>query len=403
LTGYDVYELESSLEGIVLQYSAAHETDWHLIDTLEKTDLVDYYVANRSAYDGNVHYAFTWTPALVDGSYAVRAVAYGEFGFPEYSGEASGIIDTQSPWVLNITPGDDVIGIGESLQLTFTEAIAPESLTGEAFSLRERVITTPLGGGDDDTTFVKLPEAMYRMEAGGSDITFHFDADFNATYDGATLTVFVDSITDRASNVMDSAFARAFAVENVSTTQSRMTSLELAGMQREDGTVQLSWQQIDAEGNLNYLIERSADGDQFEVIGSVLSSHAESFGYHDETVLSDQAFYRLRIQRSDATEAYSRVAVIQDAGLALPLSVDVHPNPISGSQLRFVWDSKGSDENLTLEVRDLRGALLYTETVDATTRGLQQSVKLPEHLETGLYMMHLTQGNQTQSVKFIKE
>ncbi|HAA16067.1 MAG TPA: hypothetical protein DCE41_31925, partial [Cytophagales bacterium] len=123
----------------------------------------------------------------------------------------------------------------------------------------------------------------------------------------------------------------------------------------------------------------------------------------DETVLSDQAFYRLRIQRTDATEAYSRVAVIMDAGLAQPLSVEVFPNPIEDDQVQFTWFSKGSEADVSLEVRDLRGVLIHSEALDVTTRDLQQTVKLPGHLETGMYLLQVSQGSQTQVVKFIKE
>ncbi|HAA16524.1 MAG TPA: hypothetical protein DCE41_34370, partial [Cytophagales bacterium] len=400
LTGYDVYELESSLEGIVLQYAAANEADWNAIDTLTQAELAAYYAANSSTNDGNVHYPYTWTPSLVDGSYTVRAVAYGEFGFPEYSGEASGRIDTQSPWIVRITPEDDVIGIGETIKLIFTEAIAAESLTGEAFTLREMVIGTPIGGGANDTTYVKLPGSMYRTEAGGSDITFYFHPDFTMTNEGAKLRLQLAGVTDGVGNVLDTAGTQLFTVVNETMAAQRLSSLALAGEQQQDGSVALHWQQYDLGAAQNYLVERSADGDYFETIGSVQPTEAEALEFLDTETFENRIFYRLRIQRTDGTEVYSRVAVIQDAGIALPLSVEVFPNPIEENILRFSWYSKGSEESVTLEVRDVRGVLVHKEELDLTTRGTQISVQLPEHLDPGMYLLNATQGVQSHSMKF---
>ncbi|MEL6536443.1 MAG: hypothetical protein AAFQ98_13585 [Bacteroidota bacterium] len=44
------------------------------------------------------------------------------------------------------------------------------------------------------------------------------------------------------------------------------------------------------------------------------------------------------------------------------------------------------ESEIEVTVGDLRGATLYTTTLDYTTRGLAQSIKLPEHLDTGLYL-----------------
>ncbi|HAA18698.1 MAG TPA: hypothetical protein DCP28_08000, partial [Cytophagales bacterium] len=250
--------------------------------------------------------------------------------------------------------------------------------------------------------YVKLPGSMYRTEAGGSDITFYFHPDFTMTNEGAKLRLQLAGVTDGVGNVLDTAVTQLFTVVNETMAAQRLSSLALAGEQQQDGSVALHWQQYDLGAAQNYLVERSADGDYFETIGSVQPTEAEALEFLDTETFENRIFYRLRIQRTDGTEVYSRVAVIQDAGIALPLSVEVFPNPIENNQVQFTWDSKGSDQVVEVEIRSLIGALIHTETLDAHTRGNGQAIAVSDQLEAGVYLLVVRQGTQSQTIKFVK-
>ncbi|HAA11654.1 MAG TPA: hypothetical protein DCE41_08120, partial [Cytophagales bacterium] len=79
----------------------------------------------------------------------------------------------------------------------------------------------------------------------------------------------------------------------------------------------------DALGTEGYTVERSANGQFFETVATL----QEALGYQEAVRFEEVIFYRLRLQRNDGTEKYSRVAVIEDQGIALPLAVEVFPNP----------------------------------------------------------------------------
>ncbi|HAP58698.1 MAG TPA: hypothetical protein DCR93_04010, partial [Cytophagales bacterium] len=400
LGDYDVFETATTLDSITLEYRAPADVSWKRIQTVTQDSLAKYYTATRTASNDHPHYPITWTPVIADGNYSVRAVAYGAHGFAEYSGERSGRIDVSAPWVTKITPGNDTLKHTEPILVTFTESIAASSLKSDSISLHERVLVQPLDGSPGYFNYIKLPSAMVEMAHSGNKIEFYFDRQFTSNYHGKTLRLRISGVTDEVGNVLNRSVDTLFHVQNVTPASSqRLVSLDFTGEQVADGSIVLQWNAVDPAGTQAYVVERSRDGEFFQSIAQL----TEAEGYQEVVRFEEAIYYRLRLQRTDGTETYSAIAVIQDNGLAQPLTTEVYPNPIEDGTLRYSWYSKGSEESLTLEVRDLRGALLYTETVDPATRGLKQSVKLPEHLETGLYMMHLTQGNQTQSVKFIKQ
>ncbi|HAA22908.1 MAG TPA: hypothetical protein DCP28_30635, partial [Cytophagales bacterium] len=396
LGGYDLYELHSTLDSLVLEYSAEHESEWHAIESMTQEALANHHVANRATESEEPTYAVTWMPGVADGNYEVRAVAYGAHGFPEYSGAIQGRIDQTSPWLLSMTPENGALQHSQTIALTFTEAIAEASLAGDALSLQEQVLVTPFGGGEPYFSYVKIPEEMYRVAYQGETVAFYFDDQFTVTYDGATLALGVDGITDQNGNVLEDAVTATFAVQNVTPTAQRLESLHLTGEQLEDGSIALTWNAYDALGTEGYTVERSANGQFFETVATL----QEALGYQEAVRFEEVIFYRLRLQRNDGTEKYSRVAVIEDQGIALPLAVEVFPNPIEENILRFSWYSKGSEESVTLEVRDVRGVLVHKEELDLTTRGTQISVQLPEHLDPGMYLLNATQGVQSHSMKF---
>lgn len=397
LGNYDVFELETTLDSVVLEFSAAHETDWQTIASVSQAELAEHYTENRATATEAPTFPILWVPSVADGQYEVRAVAYGAHGFPEYSETLGGRVDQTAPWLLSLNPGEGILQHAQSVQLTFTKAIAEASMTDEALALRERIIATPVGGGQPDTTYIKVPRAMYRIAHNGDQIGIYFDENFTITYDGATLALDVNGLTDEANNPLDSVVHTAFIVVNQTASAQRLESLSLRGEQQEDGSIALHWNHYDPVGTHGYVVERSADGQFFQDIATVQATTA----YQDVVRFDDHLFYRLRVQRTDGTQKYSRVVHIQDTGLAIPLSVEIYPNPIQDRALHFSWFSKGLQAKLHVQVRDLRGVLIHQGTLDLNTRATQQTVKLPPGLESGMYLLTVTQDSQSQTIQFV--
>ncbi|HAA23883.1 MAG TPA: hypothetical protein DCP28_35815, partial [Cytophagales bacterium] len=403
---YDVYEIESTLERIELQYRAANITEWSVIESVTQTTLALHDTLTRTSANDPVSYIFTWKPSgLTEGSYAVRAVAYGDYGFPEYSGTLGGTVDATNLWLVHVTPEDSTVTTGDAITLTFSEAIAPESIVGgKDFKLQEQVITESVfEPGTYITEYFDVDSANWQVEISGDQLTIYFDQDFTNVYDGASLQLSLSGATDAHGNDLDTTYEQVFEViyDAAADPTSRMGILDLAGTQLEDGSIGLTWSQYDAEHTQGYLLERSLDGEAFELVTLVMARGESEYSYQEKVRFTNHIYYRVRVQRNDGSEVYSRVATIQDAGFFQDLTLEVYPNPIEGRKVQYTWHSQNTEESTVIRIRDLRGMLLHTESVEPSTIGLQQSVKLPEHLQPGLYLLQIEQGTDLQTVRFM--
>lgn len=88
----------------------------------------------------------------------------------------------------------------------------------------------------------------------------------------------------------------------------------------------LSWE-VANEKNLNsYVVERSADGKNYEKIGSVTASGAANYQYKDGQPLRGTNYYRLQMLNGDGSYEYSVIRMLRFEKMEALTSV--YPNPI---------------------------------------------------------------------------
>ncbi len=96
----------------------------------------------------------------------------------------------------------------------------------------------------------------------------------------------------------------------------------------------ISWTTASELGVDRFTVERSADGDAFEAIGSVPaagnSGVARDYEFADQSPLAT-GYYRLRIEDMDGSSAYSHVLVVKSATDATATRLQVSPNPNGGT------------------------------------------------------------------------
>lgn len=81
------------------------------------------------------------------------------------------------------------------------------------------------------------------------------------------------------------------------------------------------------------------------------------------------------------------------------LSIDVYPNPSNG---QIVLDITGDSEGLMLEVMDMNGKRVYSESTGEFTSGLRKTVDLT-NLANGMYFLKLDNGTSSSTKKIIKQ
>ena len=94
--------------------------------------------------------------------------------------------------------------------------------------------------------------------------------------------------------------------------------------------VNLSWTSSQEQNSLNYIVERSYNGIQFESTGTVAaignSTVATHYTFTDKTTSRQKTFYRLRQNDNDGTFTYSKIIVSNCNSLTSAISV--YPNPV---------------------------------------------------------------------------
>lgn len=166
----------------------------------------------------------------------------------------------------------------------------------------------------------------------------------------------------------------------------------------------LQWVTENEDNTLKFIIERSADGNNFEAIGQVSavgnSTEAITYDYIDNQVslLSSQVvYYRLRIVDADGQVAYSGVTNIRLIGITGRITIS--PNPVTAvAKLAINAVVAG---NMQWKLFDNTGRLIMQGT-GALHKGQNVTDIQMSALPGGTYYMHVNAAGINERVKLQK-
>ncbi|MDZ4666844.1 MAG: T9SS type A sorting domain-containing protein [bacterium] len=181
-----------------------------------------------------------------------------------------------------------------------------------------------------------------------------------------------------------------------------------AAIQEQD--VLLNWQTSNEINSKEFWIERSMDGENYSVIGSVAaagnSNVVKQYAFNDQRIIpqqigSDRIYYKLRMLDLDDKELYSPVVYVD-------LNVDlenehtkVYPNPF-GAELH-VEIKLAQAQEIEICLYDLYGKLVssqkYFSQAGIQHFGLNQSENLPK----GLYFLTVVRHDKYKILKILKQ
>ena len=146
--------------------------------------------------------------------------------------------------------------------------------------------------------------------------------------------------------------------------------------------VVLNWKTADEKNTAGFMIERSADGKNFEQIGNLKAAGSgnNSYDYTDAAAASGNNYYRLKQIDNDGTFQYSKVIAVSVRKETA--QVTLFPNPA-----KDVLNVK-SNTPVAIAIYNMSGALVAAQ--DATTDASVNISALPE----GFYVYRLTNGNE---------
>ena len=86
-----------------------------------------------------------------------------------------------------------------------------------------------------------------------------------------------------------------------------------------------------------------------------------------------------------------------------PASISLVPNPNKGTFVVKGTVGSVSDQEVTLEVTDVLGQVIYKGTTTAFGGKLNESIILSSNLANGMYMLHVQSGTENKMIHFVIE
>ncbi|HEY4285884.1 MAG TPA: FG-GAP-like repeat-containing protein [Puia sp.] len=155
----------------------------------------------------------------------------------------------------------------------------------------------------------------------------------------------------------------------------------------------LNWQ-VRNDGAISYYaVERSIDGSQFNVIGTVPVSNKTGTGHNytfsDLSPRNGVNYYRLKMQDTTTHFVYSSSIALQLSGGAVPL-LSIYPNPVKYGF--FLVDLPAAANASIFRLSDFSGRIVKTMSVPAGVP--QVRINVPG-LPRGTYQLYWTDGTRT--------
>ncbi len=175
----------------------------------------------------------------------------------------------------------------------------------------------------------------------------------------------------------------------------------------ENKTIQLSWKTT-TESNSNYfLVQRSADAQEFAEIGQVEaagdSDGMRSYGFTDNIPFAhamSPVYYRLKQVDRDGAYTFSRIVAVQMHDGSGTERIMLLGNPVR-DQLRLQYRSE-SNEKVIIRLRDATGRLLY-DTDRQVSPGEQEFSLSMQKLPPGLYLAEVSAAGERKVFKVVKQ
>ncbi|MBX2973779.1 MAG: T9SS type A sorting domain-containing protein, partial [Flavobacteriales bacterium] len=171
------------------------------------------------------------------------------------------------------------------------------------------------------------------------------------------------------------------------------------------GSIAVEWTAQDIAATDLFLVERSADGMAFDVIGSLRANGTGSgttrYLFHDEVPIQGVNYYRITSISADGQQAHTSVVNALFRPVAHTLLA--MPNP-AHTTLRILVDDKDLNGPATLLLMDGSGRLIATQRSEADAGTTDISISVAD-LDAGYYLFQLVDawGGLVGTGRFVKE
>jgi endonuclease I len=165
--------------------------------------------------------------------------------------------------------------------------------------------------------------------------------------------------------------------------------------QKHNESVLLKWYATYETSFKRYDVERSTDGITFNKIGEVAGANLSNYDFTDNNLpKSSVIYYRLKMIDIDGAFRYSKVAPVRlNNNLSNAI---VYPNPTKDNLNIKLYETLQG--NSTLQVADVTGRIVKTQSVNASQLNISLDVK---NLPAGRYFIKISNSKQVINQSFV--
>lgn len=174
-----------------------------------------------------------------------------------------------------------------------------------------------------------------------------------------------------------------------------VTWLSFTAQNRDNEAVHLEWATASEKDADSFVIERSSNGKDFQLVGSVTASGTSNvrhdYNFTDPHPLIGRSYYRLRQVDFDGTFSYSEIRAVKVDGRK---TISVYPNPIDSDEFKVLRNFV-DDEEVFVSIYDATGLIIDQFSFFGTM------FSQPSKLNAGAYILRAKAGDESLYCRFV--
>jgi hypothetical protein len=170
--------------------------------------------------------------------------------------------------------------------------------------------------------------------------------------------------------------------------------------------INLLWETASELNNDYFEVQRSVDGQHFEVIGKVngngTTQNSSNYSFTDVNPIGGDAYYRLRQVDYDGKYEFSKTISVKYDFVASGSEVKVYPNPLNETNLTVELVGFEPNSKVQIKLYNAIGAEIYTRIVLVNSIGeYKHLIDKSVFVEAGLYYINLLGTDNYKNLKVL--
>ena len=166
--------------------------------------------------------------------------------------------------------------------------------------------------------------------------------------------------------------------------------------------IKVEWSNLTETNVLNYKVERSTSGQTFITLSDVAALKNDGgradYSFVDALPVDGVNLYRIQATEADGRKLYSVIVRVDTKGGKMEITI--YPNPVSGGQLSLQATElpKGL---YTVQVYNAGGQQVHSQQLNHNGGSVTEMIQLPSSLRSGMYNLHISNGEVNLGKIFI--